>query len=1263
MSTTFKVFYLGTLTDLDTSEGSQIAENKTALTGMTIGSIDDPLSNRVQTFSPGSTGYGGGTASAYDTNNYLANDTFRINGGADQYFDSNVAYTATITYADGTTASLSGVGVIQDKSGKTYLVPQTTYNADQILLEAKAIQSITFDSYIPNTTNDVGWALAADRDAGDGYITTDGIVQGTAGNDSIGAGYVDGGGDRIDGSDGDNDTVRGGLGNDTINSGLGNDSVIGGEGDDDVDLGAGDDTFGDASDWNTEGGNDLIRGGIGNDSILAGGGNDTVYGDAGNDTISGAWGTDWLYGGAGNDSFILTDGHQLDYIDGGTETDSIGFYTYLQTSGVTVSYTGSGAGTYSYNASDSGTFTGIEVIFGTDYADTVNAGADSAGAALYGNGGADSLTGGSGGDTLDGGAGNDTIRGGAGADQIWGGAGTDSLLGEGDADIFWIDQTSGSGDTIIGGETGKDFDTLSLADTTGQGVTVTFSGSEAGSYQFTSGAAGQFSQIEAFALGSGADVLNASAAVASVSVSAGDGNDTLIGGSGADLLAGDGGADSLTGGAGADTLDGGAGNDTLTGGAGNDSLSGGTGSDYFVIGSNDGVDTIIGGDDNYDTDIIGFGTTAGAPGVSVTFSGSERGSYSFVGGGAGSFSQIEAITGTDGADTIDASASVAAVTLTGGAGDDVLTGGSGADHFNGNAGNDTVSGGAGNDTLNGDTGNDVLIGGAGDDWLLGGDGDNTLSGGDGNDYVNAYSGSNLVDGGAGNDSIVLGTGRDTIDGGSGADSISAGGNDDRIVLSDGFGADTLIGGETFETAGDTLDASAVTTGLVVTMSGAEAGTISDGTSTASFSEIENLTLGGGADLLDASASGTGVRVEGGSGADTLLGGAGADTLSGGLGDDSISGGAGGDNLAGDAGDDTLVGGGGDDVLAGGEGNDLLIGGAGNDTLDLGADSGSDTIVIGRGDGFDRVDNFDMTLDEVTGRTRDRLDVATLTDADGNRVSARDIRVADDGAGNAVLIFPSGESLLLTGIAPGDLTVTRIKTLVSMGIPCFVAGTRIDTPRGPVAVEDLAPGDLVIVRDGPPQPLLWVGARHVPHRAMQADSRLCPVQIRAGALGNGRAVQLSGQHCVLVPEAGGRLARARHLAQCGWDGARIMQGRRGCSYHHILLPRHALVRAEGIWLESFWPGPVGFWSLGDEGQRSLLATNPKLLPAVLGSVPVESVYSPRVRPLLPRRAVTQGACLIWQAATAAPGRIVSPCQAVSRKKRTISAEASGPVGSV
>ncbi len=137
------------------------------------------------------------------------------------------------------------------------------------------------------------------------------------------------------------------------------------------------------------------------------------------------------------------------------------------------------------------------------------------------------------------------------------------------------------------------------------------------------------------------------------------------------------------------------------------------------------------------------------------------------------------------------------------------------------------------------------------------------------------------------------------------------------------------------------------------------------------------------------------------------------------------------------------------------------------------------------------------------------------------------------------------------------------------IPCFVAGTRILTPCGEVAVEALAVGDTVVtVREGGPATarIVWVGSRTL-DAARHADPALVrPVRFRAGALGGGipeRDVRLSPHHAVYLD---GALIEAIALV----NGMTIIQEAATdlVTYHHIELERHDILLAEGMPAESF-----------------------------------------------------------------------------------------------
>lgn len=144
MPTTFTVFSLGNLTDIDTTEGNNLAENAADLNGLTFGGVQDALLNDAVTFSPGTGGFDGDGTTAYNQDN-SPGENFQIDGGGDQVFDSAAIYNATVTYIDGTTATITAV-IFQDVSGNTYWAPEFSANTDQGNLEFAAIRSLTLNS-------------------------------------------------------------------------------------------------------------------------------------------------------------------------------------------------------------------------------------------------------------------------------------------------------------------------------------------------------------------------------------------------------------------------------------------------------------------------------------------------------------------------------------------------------------------------------------------------------------------------------------------------------------------------------------------------------------------------------------------------------------------------------------------------------------------------------------------------------------------------------------------------------------------------------------------------------------------------------------------------------------------------------------------------------------------------------------------------------------------------------------------------------------
>lgn len=346
------------------------------------------------------------------------------------------------------------------------------------------------------------------------------------------------------------------------------------------------------------------------------------------------------------------------------------------------------------------------------------------------------------------------------------------------------------------------------------------------------------------------------------------------------------------------------------------------------------------------------------------------------------------ITGTSNADSLEAGSS--ADTVSAGDGNDTIEGNGGADSIDGGDGDDSIEGGSGNDTIDGEDGNDSIYGDDGNDSLRGWDGDDYIEGGDGNDTLEGDGGTDTLLGGAGDDLISLWTGADSVDGGDGQDTIR---------LYDSFGNDTITGGEG-GTDNDNIDLTALTGPVTVTYSGDEAGTITNGTDTITFSEIENIFLTAFDDSVDGGADSSGMNIFADDGEDTVTGGSGDDSIEGGGDDDTIFGGDGADTLRGGDGNDSIGSfsgtDNGDDLIYGDAGNDNIISGWGNDTVYGG--TGNDTLIGHAGTdylyGGDDEDQFWITDDHETvhvwggegGSDNDQLWFSNFTTTQGVEVT-------------------------------------------------------------------------------------------------------------------------------------------------------------------------------------------------------------------------------------------------------------------------------------
>ena len=230
-----------------------------------------------------------------------------------------------------------------------------------------------------------------------------------------------------------------------------------------------------------------------------------------------------------------------------------------------------------------------------------------------------------------------------------------------------------------------------------------------------------------------------------------------------------------------------------------------------------------------------------------------------------------------------------------------------------------------------------------------------------------------------------------------------------------------------------------------------------------------------------------------------------------------------------------------------------------------------------------------------------------------------------GVGRAFLFFTNTAA---QQPGPGNTaTVSDVLNNVAYTAPaCFATGTLIDTTRGPVAVECLAIGDLVLIHDAAARgvaatrPVVWIGHRALDCRRHPCPAAVWPVRVRAGAFGAGlprRDLILSPDHAVY---AEGVLIPVKHLVN---GGSVVQEAVDSVVYHHIALSAHDVVLAEGLPAESYLDtGDRADFDNADGPVRLFPAFSTPLAWETQGCAPL-MVMGPEVetvRALLARRAV-------------------------------------------
>ncbi len=156
----------------------------------------------------------------------------------------------------------------------------------------------------------------------------------------------------------------------------------------------------------------------------------------------------------------------------------------------------------------------------------------------------------------------------------------------------------------------------------------------------------------------------------------------------------------------------------------------------------------------------------------------------------------------------------------------------------------------------------------------------------------------------------------------------------------------------------------------------------------------------------------------------------------------------------------------------------------------------------------------------------------------------------------------------TSIPISNIDLAMLKDIgvpVTASVPCFLRGTRIQTARGAVAVEDLTLADTAITAQGERRPIVWIGRRRVNCRLHPRPERIWPIRFSANAFAAGipeRDLYLSPDHAiyragVLIP------------AHCLCNDMTVMQETMdSVDYFHVELATHDVLLAEGMAVESY-----------------------------------------------------------------------------------------------
>lgn len=308
------------------------------------------------------------------------------------------------------------------------------------------------------------------------------------------------------------------------------------------------------------------------------------------------------------------------------------------------------------------------------------------------------------------------------------------------------------------------------------------------------------------------------------------------------------------------------------------------------------------------------------------------------------------------------------------------------------------------------------------------------------------------------------------------------------------------------------------------------------------------------------------------------------------------------------------------------------------------------------------DNPDFTIYTITATSPDR----ELINATPSQVAdeANYVALTNTSTGvvdDAIGIGSNGPTTLTGGAADGATTtnaptvgpgesvqfdeegnnVSGPRTPGNSDVPCFTAGTYITVPGGLRLVEDLAVGDEVITLNHGPQPIRWVGRRHLSVAQLNANPKLKPIRIRNGSLGNGlpnRDLLVSRQHRMLASSRismrmfGDTLSLIAAINLTQLSEVSVVTKPRDVMYFHLMFDQHEIIFAEGAPTESLFLGAQALEALGAQSREEILTLFPEVARADFRPRPAAHLPVQKRQKKLAARHIKNGVPLLdtdWQ----------------------------------